>query len=735
MMSMVNDRPVRHRIEGKPMASTRAALRFSLTLVFVLTAQASSAVDLLTQVHSKWAWSTYGTEVGTNGFVVQDLDGDGRSEILAATSLSGLDWWYQVNLEDRLLQTWSSFPVEGEEMELRGLELAQTPGGSLAVVMTENAVEVFDAASKRHLFDFETLSTDNRAIGVADLTGDGSVEAIVCDSQDLTVYDLATGMAMSFKAGYGCTDIAIGQVDADSQLEIALAGNPFAGYVLDGLTLLLNGGDLLGFQNLVALGDLNADGRDEVIFQRNWNLRAQDAVTGLLLWEHSVQPSWFGLVFAIAEMDSSPGLEVALADGFSISVLAGVSGTPLWTLPFPGSVNAMDTGDVDGDGLVDILWTQGCCSNGGAIFLSPGVAPTSLIRTDPFAGGIAGLSVGDFSGTGKVEVLTASAESSALHSGTFVALSFAQGRQLRRSSPAQTATLSDILGTATAQLDEDAQLEICGWSYYQPGVACFDGRSFEEEWSTNILAGIGTMSAAELDGTLYPELVTSTHSASGARITVQEGESGVLKWQSPPIALDSIVSVAAVDLYSNGNFEIVAALSPSGGACSSLARIDAEIGVPIGPPMQLDFFGMATRPPDPAEHLFLGLSNGDVAEIDLENGDVGAPIATFPGGVQAIELVDLTRDGVEDVVAAVEDGHLYLFDGALQIVTWESPYLGYLGSVRADKMLAGDFDGDTVPDLLIQTRTGIFAFEGPLLALFADGFESGGTTGWSATIP
>ncbi len=731
-----NDPTAPTRVGAKLPSVARLAAVFCLVLLFVLVGRASLAASNLTQVHSKWAWSTYGEEVGANGFVVEDLDGDGRSEILASTSLSGLDWWYQVNLTDRLLQTWSSFPVEGEEMELRGIELAQTPGAPLAVVMTENAIEVFDALSKRHLHDFQTLSTDNRAIAVADLTGDGSLEAIVCDSQDLTVYDLATGTANSIKEGFGCSDVAIGQVDSDPQLEIALARSPFASYILDGLTLEANGGDISGLDSRIALGDLVGDSRDELVVSNCSTLRALDPTTGSLLWQRTIPSSFFGCTFSLAEVNPSPGVEVLLADGFNIRILAGDSGLPLWTLPFQGTVSAIGAGDVDGDSVADIAWSlyvRGV--HQGAIFVSPGSAPAEIFETDPFAGGPVGLGVGGAANAADVEVMTAISRGGVNLSGVLVALSFSQGRQLRRSSPEQTEVLSELQGIRAAQLDEDAQLEICGWSYYQPGIACFDGADFEVQWSTDILAGIGTMSAAELDGTLYPELVTTSHSAGGARITVQEGESGVLKWQSPPIALDSIVSVAAVDLYSNGNFEIVAALSPSGGACSSLARIDAGIGVPIGPPMELDFFGMATRPPDPAEHLFLGLSNGDVAEIDLENGDVGAPIATFPGGVQAIELVDLTRDGVEDVVAAVEDGHLYLFDGALQIVTWESPYLGYLGFVRADKMLAGDFDGDTVPDLLIQTRTGIFAFEGPLLALFADGFESGGTTAWSATFP
>ncbi|HQX63274.1 MAG TPA: hypothetical protein PK593_07415 [Thermomicrobiales bacterium] len=731
-----NDPTAPTRVGAKLPSVGRLATVFCLALLFVLVGRASLAASNLTQVHSKWAWSTYGEEVGANGFVVEDLDGDGRSEILASTSLSGLDWWYQVNLTDRLLQTWSSFPVEGEEMELRGIELAQTPEAPLAVVMTENAIEVFDAISKRHLHDFQTLSTDNRAIAVADLTGDGSLEAIVCDSQDLTVYDLATGTASSTKEGFGCSDVAIGQVDSDPQLEIALARSPFASYILDGLTLEANGGDISGLDSSIALGDLVGDSRDELVVSNCSTLRALDPTTGSLLWQQTIPSSFFGCTFSLAEVNPSPGVEVLLADGFNIRILAGDSGLPLWTLPFQGTVSAIGAGDVDGDSVADIAWSlyvRGV--HQGAIFVSPGSAPAEIFETDPFAGGPVGLGVGGAANAADVEVMTAISRGGVNLSGVLVALSFSQGRQLRRSSPEQTEVLSELHGIRAAQLDEDAQLEICGWSYYQPGTACFDSLSFEEEWSAHFLAGISTMSVGELDRADFPELIATTHGENGARITVQESESGLLKWQSPPISLDSIVSVAVMDRFPSGDVEIAAALSPFGGACTSLARIDAEIGVPIGPPLELDFSAMETKPLDPGVQLFLALLNGDVAEINLENGELGLPIANFPGFVKAIEMLDLTRDGVEDVVAAVSSGHLYVFDGALQAVTWESPFLGYLGSDPANSLLAGDFDGDTVPDLLIETRVGIFAFEGPLVALFGDGFESGGTTGWSATIP
>ena len=48
---------------------------------------------------------------------------------------------------------------------------------------------------------------------------------------------------------------------------------------------------------------------------------------------------------------------------------------------------------------------------------------------------------------------------------------------------------------------------------------------------------------------------------------------------------------------------------------------------------------------------------------------------------------------------------------------------------------AGDLDGNGVPDFAAASRYGLFYFEGPLFELLIDGFESGDTLGWSATLP
>ena len=65
---------------------------------------------------------------------------------------------------------------------------------------------------------------------------------------------------------------------------------------------------------------------------------------------------------------------------------------------------------------------------------------------------------------------------------------------------------------------------------------------------------------------------------------------------------------------------------------------------------------------------------------------------------------------------------------------WSSGYLSRFAGGETG-LRVGDFDGNSVPEILVSLDIGIAVFEGPLFPLFADGFESGDTSGWSSTSP
>ena len=130
----------------------------------------------------------------------------------------------------------------------------------------------------------------------------------------------------------------------------------------------------------------------------------------------------------------------------------------------------------------------------------------------------------------------------------------------------------------------------------------------------------------------------------------------------------------------------------------------------------------------PPDVLLVGDENGALSPYDPVTGLEGAPVATFPSAVFSFAAADFNRDGIADYAAATQN-HVRIHDGQTGLALWVSPYL-VLDPDAGESLLAGDFDGDSVTDILVATTSGIVRFEAPLLVLFADGFESGDTSNW-----
>jgi hypothetical protein len=675
----------------------------------------------------RWAWSVAGDAIGYKGLEVVDLNGDDRPEILAAADpwASGGYWYVLERQGDDLVQIYSSLPRADGVM---GLAAGATNGRVSIVVVGSSSLSVYDGASRREMASFPTASTDQRALAVADIDGDGILDAVVCDGSNLYVYELLLGSVRT-KFGFGCTDIAIGQTDADPQLEIALAGNASGGFVLDGLSLLVDWADLRGFGYILCLGDFDADGRDEVASQAvdTGGMRIQDPETGALLWE---ELSGEVSALAAANLDAEAGSELLWGEGQwgTIHLLDGATPAELRAIANPDSgVTAIAVGDTNADGIADVLWGAGWTSSGpDHLYVASSDATAFAARTEDLRAPFPGLAVGDFGGNGGLEVATASSASNSFYSGgVALVLSFANGR-LQRSAPGgwPVPFAGRVDAMVSGQLDSDPQLELClagdRW------LGCYDGADLTEQWLVALADDAYTVQRGELDGDPYPELAVGTETNF---VYAFEGETGWLKWRtpSPPLSYPPLDRIRLLDLTGDARQEVVASAARGGG--TALTTFDGDSGLLVAGPWSTDVLSLHVLPAAAArESLLVGQNAGGVVEYDPLTGNVGTMLAVFQQGIANFGLADFNRDGTLDIASLLED-HFEVQDGETGATLYVSPYLGYLVGA-SEAFQVGDFDGNGVPEILTPTGAGLALFQGPLFALFADGFESGDTSNW-----
>ncbi len=285
---------------------------------------------------------------------IADIDGGGQPKLVLTTTggmvivldSQGKQMWMQgVQIPISLPPTVADM-LEGPELEI--LVLNQT--GSLYCLdgRTGNVVWRYDLPSG--------IEWGESAIAVADIDGDGDLEAIVGDRDGHVACISSEGeLQWQYNGPHGSTYCpAVGPIGEDENPSILISGSKLPLLCLDATGKERWRVEKTGKGASPILADINGDGKNEIITGVGSAVMAVDG-SGKPLWEHPMKK----------EMDSSLCVADANEDGvveiYAIDLMgqfAAISpeGKTLWTADVHERVRRSPAiGDIDGDGAIEII--------------------------------------------------------------------------------------------------------------------------------------------------------------------------------------------------------------------------------------------------------------------------------------------------------------------------------------------------------------------------------------------
>jgi hypothetical protein len=516
----------------------------------------------------------------SDGIRITDFNGDGKAEILVTDNNMLLytlvfdganyvqDWVYPF----KLAPGGSITAVEAHDIN--------GDGNPDMVIGAGSRIVIIDGVSRKLIGEISDGYSVHYSIHVADIDNDGELEVVYLGSSDpysnqetINVYSISN-LQLKWKSpilDYGIS-LSVGNVDSDPALEIVTA----KGYVFDGVSHANQWAYGPGFGSMVDTGDLDHDGIDEIIGATRWGpIQVFSAVFKSPLWE--ILGSSGGTdVILVANIDSNPQAEILVGDAQwgNVTAYDGSTGVGIkeWGITFQAyGVSSIATGDTDGDGALEFVWTSGAGDSGPDSLVVAGLNPAIQVEwtNGTEFDGLSGKALLQLDGpfVGGRWLTTAVGQKQALFASVSTNSSYAGTRLLGLDPVTGRLTWSSEVGSNWGR-----RASLDGTDYDGDGIdevflttaKLYDGYFTAYDFNRNLVewtsaSGIGQGQAVthgDLNGDGHEDLIAVT---SDGYIYAYNVWNQTLIWKSTKLPGYGTTDIEVADLDGDGTLEIIAA--------------------------------------------------------------------------------------------------------------------------------------------------------------------------------
>jgi hypothetical protein len=662
----------------------------------------------------QWQYGVYGTSIGQAGLLTSDLDGDGTREIITSGSNT---FWYVVrkNAGGTYDQIWRS---ENYGVRIVRLALADVTGDGrddVVVGLADGTIRIYNGATLQETMTVKSANS-LAAMAVADLDGDGTKEIVTSDGIGVFVYSAGSGGLMWSISNAGGSSIAVGNVDGDPALEIVTTSYGGKGYIIDGVSRVIEWEYVNSFGAQLALGDLDGDGMQEIVGASAWSkISVFDADRKTPNWEIPTAQDIGALLVADTDGDAVP--EIIYGDGQwgKLHAVDAVTREQKWSVNNPEhGVSGIALGDVDRDGKQDLLW--GSYGSSSGIYVADPLTGTIKWQSMHLDGPLSAVAVGDLDDDGEDEILMVSRESDSGYGEGVIHIFNARTHVLEYQEKLGIMDWMGVRSVAIGDVDGDGRTEfvVTTADVYDGVIRVYDGATHTLKRQSAGYSGnyFTALAVGDVDNDGKLEIVAGQgreHSgAQGVYLIVFDGETLQEKWRSVDLGSywSGVYDIKLADLDGDGHPDIIA--SVAGSRLVVFDGVTHDLKLMIEHPSRA--LEVADTDGDGVREILAGQSDGKIDVFDGKTFILKKTVFTFSSApIDALQVEDLDGNGSSEWLVT-SGGVLSILEAQGQGLKWRSRDLsGHLGDYN--HLAVRDTNGNGRKEIFLGADLALYQFE------------------------